>query len=198
MAKVLTFKVGIEGLEDKIWRKIEITDRRTVADLAYTILATFDSLAYHLYNITYDNKIYDCWVCIEDDYSDIPKVNATITKLKDLELKENDTMEMEYDYGSTTNFKITYLGCTNLERGNGSHYPYVVDGEGRGMLDDICDFELKEIVEDTDKKGYSEHYFTPGYERTIKYDYRNFNIKNNNALLKGLVLEIKNRYEVGE
>lgn len=198
MAKVLTFKIGIEGLEDKIWRKIEITDRRTVADLAYTILATFDSLAYHLYNITYDNKIYDCWVCIEDDYSDIPKVNATITKLKDLELKENDTMEMEYDYGSTTNFKITYLGCTDLERGNGSHYPYVVDGEGRGMLDDICDFELKEIVEDTDKKGYSEHYFTPGYERTIKYDYRNFNIKNNNALLKGLVLEIKNGYEVGE
>lgn len=45
MAKVLTFKVGIEGLEDKIYRKIEITDRRTVADLAYTILATFDSLA---------------------------------------------------------------------------------------------------------------------------------------------------------
>ena len=198
MAKVLTFKVGIEGLEDKIWRKIEITDRRTVADLAYTILATFDSLAYHLYNITYDNKIYDCWVCIEDDYSDIPKVNATITKLKDLELKENDTMEMEYDYGSTTKFKIIYLGCTDLERGNGSHYPYVVDGEGRGMLDDMCDFELKEIVEDTDKKGYSEHYFTPGYERTIKYDYRNFNIKNNNALLKGLVLEIKNGYEVGE
>lgn len=198
MAKVLTFKVGIEGLEDKIWRKIEITDRRTVADLAYTILATFDSLAYHLYNITYDNKIYDCWVCIEDDYSDIPKVNATITKLKDLELKENDTMEMEYAYGSTTNFKITYLGCTDLERGNGSHYPYVVDGEGRGMLDDMCDFELKEIVEDTDKKGYSEHYFTPGYERTIKYDYRKFNIKNNNALLKGLVLEIKNGYEVGE
>ena len=47
MTKVLTFRVGIEGLEDKIWREIEITDRRTVADLAYTILATFDSLAYH-------------------------------------------------------------------------------------------------------------------------------------------------------
>ena len=198
MAKVLTFKVGIEGLEDKIWRKIEITDRRTVADLAYTILATFDSLAYHLYNIKYNDKVYDCWVCVEDDYSDIPKVNATITKLSDIELKENDTMEMEYDYGSTTTFKITYLGSTDLERGNGSHYPYVIDGAGRGMLYDMFDFELKKIVEDIDKKGYSEHYFTPGYERTIKYDYRNFNIKNNNALLKGLVLEIKNGYEVGE
>ena len=198
MTKVLTFKVGIEGLEDKIWRKIEITDRRTVADLAYTILATFDSLAYHLYNIKYNNKVYDCWVYIEDDYSDIPKINATITKLSDLGLKENDTMEMEYDYGSTTTFKITYLGCSALERGKGSHYPYVIDGEGRGMLDDMSDFRLKEIVEDIDKKGYSEHYFTPGYERTIKYDYRKFNIKNNNTLLKGLVLEIKNGYEVGE
>lgn len=198
MAKVLKFKVGIEGLEDKIWRKIEITDRRTVADLAYTILATFDSLAYHLYNIKYNDKVYDCGVCIEDDHSEIPPINATITKLNELELKDNDTMEMEYDYGSTTTFKITYLGCSNLERGKGSHYPYITDGEGRGMLDDICDFDLKEIVEDTDKKGYSEHYFTPGYERTIKYDYRKFNIKNNNALLKGLVLEIKNGYEVGE
>lgn len=198
MAKVLTFKVGIEGLEDKIWRKIEITDRRTVADLVYTILATFDSLAYHLYDIKYKNKVYDCWVCIEDDHSDVPPINATITKLSDIGLKENDTMEMEYDTGSTTTFKITYFGYSDLERGKGSHYPYIIDGEGRGMLDDMCDFELKEIVEDIDKKGYSEHYFTPGYERRIKYDHRNFNIKNNNALLKGLVLEIKNVYEVGE
>lgn len=198
MTKVLTFKVGIEGLEDKIWRKIEITDRRTVADLAYTILATFDSLAYHLYNIKYKNYIFDCWVCAEEspDYDDL--TNAIVIKLKDLELKENDTMEMEYDYGSTTTFKITYLESRDANEYEGYLYPNIVDGAGRGMLDDMCDFELKEIVEDIDKKGYSEHYFTPGYERTIKYDYRQFNIKNNNALLKGLVLEIKNGYEVGE
>lgn len=65
------------------------------------------------------------------------------------------------------------------------------------MIDDISDFELKEIVDDIDKKWYSEHYFTPGYSRTIKYDYRNFNIKDNNFLLKGLILEIKKGYEAG-
>ncbi len=198
MAKVLTFKVEIDGLEDKIWRKIEITDRRTVADLAYTILATFDSLAYHLYNIKYKDKVYDCWICIEDDHSEIPPTNATITKLSNIGLKENDTMEMNYDMGSTTTFKITYLSSRDLEKNNGNHYPYIIDGAGRGMLDDMCDFELKEIVEDIDKKGYSNHYFTPGYKRTIKYDYRYFNIRNNNALLKGKVLETKNKYEVGE
>lgn len=115
-----------------------------------------------------------------------------------MDLGENDTMEMEYDTGSPTTFKITYLGDRDLERGTGTHYPYIIDGAGRGMLDDMCGFELKEIVDDIDKKGYSDYYFTPGYERTIKYDYREFNIRNNNALLKGEILEIKNGYEVVE
>lgn len=29
----------------------------------------------------------------------------------------------------------------------------------------MCDFELKEIVEDTDRKGYSDHYVTSRYEK---------------------------------
>ena len=198
MTKILTFKVAVEGLEDKIWRKIEITDRRTVADLAYTILATFDSLAYHLYNIKYKNYIFDCWVCAEESPNYDNLKNATIIKLKDLELEENDTMEMEYDYGSTTTFKITYLESRDATEYEGYLYPNIVDGAGRGMLDDMCDFELKEIVDDIDKKGYSEHYVTPGYEKYEKYDYRKFNIKTNNKKLKGLILEIKNGYEVGE
>ena len=197
MAKVLTFKVGIEGLEDKIWRCIEITDRRTVADLAYTILATFDSLAYHLYDIKHGNDRYDCMI----DPMDLRYYNfkdAVRTKLSDVDFENNNKMIMEYDFGSTTTFIITFLESRNIEKYNGNHYPYIVDGAGRGMIDDMCDFELKEVVEDIDKKGYSDHFFTPGYERKIKYDYRYFNIKNNNALLKGEILDIKNGYEVGE
>ncbi len=197
MAKIFTFQVGIEGLEDKIWRKIEITDRRTVADLAYTILATFDSLAYHLYDIKHGNDRYDCMI----DPLDLREYNfkdAVRTKLSDVDFEKNNKMIMEYDFGSTTTFIITFLESRNIEKYNGNHYPYIVDGAGRGMIDDMCDFELKEVVEDIDKKGYSDHFFTPGYERKIKYDYRYFNIKNNNALLKGEILDIKNGYEVGE
>ena len=197
MAKVLTFKVGIEGLEDKIWRCIEITDRRTVADLAYTILATFDSLAYHLYDIKHGNDRYDCM--IEPlELEDCNFKDAVRTKLSDVDFENNNKMIMEYDFGSTTTFIITFLESRNIEKYNGNHYPYIVDGAGRGMIDDMCDFELKEVVEDIDKKGYSDHFFTQGYERKIKYDYRYFNIKNNNALLKGEILDIKNGYEVGE
>lgn len=195
MIKALTFKIEIEGLETKIWRKIEITDRRTVADLAYTILATFDSLAYHLYEIKYKEKIFDCWICIEENHREEELTNATITKLKDIGLIENDTMIMEYDTGSTTTFKITYLGSREFEKNNGMHYPYVIDGAGHGMLDDICDFELKEIVEDIDKKGYSKHYFTPGYCRNKTYEYKDFNIAKNIIHIRRYFPIIKNGYE---
>lgn len=95
MTKVLTFRVGIEGLENKIWRKIEITDRRTRADLAYTILATFDSLAYHLYKITYKNKRYDSMIDSENYLGKEELVDAKITKLQSLNLKTNDKLIME-------------------------------------------------------------------------------------------------------
>ena len=123
-------------------------------------------------------------------------MDATITKLSVLSLETNDELEMEYVYGSTTTFKITYIGERSMTEFEGYLYPNIVDGAGRGMLDDMCDFELKEIVEDTDRKGYSDYYVTPGYEKHEKYDYRKFNLKENNKKLKGLVLEIKNEYEV--
>lgn len=65
MMKVLMFKVGINKLEDKIWRVMEITDKMTVGDLAYSILASFNSLAYHLYSITYKGRKYKYY--IDDD-----------------------------------------------------------------------------------------------------------------------------------
>ena len=77
-------------------------------------------------------------------------------------------MEMVYDTGSTTTFKIKYLGIRDLEKSNENHYLYIIDDA-------------------INQKGYSEHYFTPGYQRTIKYDYRKYNIKNDNALLKGSI-----------
>ena len=196
MTKVLTFKVEIEGLEDKIWRKIEITDRRTVADLAYSILASFRSLAYHLYDIEYNNKFYDCWICIEDDHRDVELVNAVITKLGDIGLKENDSMRMEYDTGSTTAFIITYLGESNFEKGNGMHYPYIIDGAGYGMIDDITNEELKSVVDEIDKNGKSEYYVLCMDGRNSEiYDYRNFDLGKNNLCVRRYFRKIKYGYE---
>ena len=64
------------------------------------------------------------------------------------------------------------------------------------MLDDISSYELQEIIEDIDKKGYPVHSVTPGYEKDEIYDYRDFDIDVNNEKLKGKIFQIKNDYEV--
>lgn len=64
------------------------------------------------------------------------------------------------------------------------------------MLDDISSYELQEIIEDIDKKGYPFHSVIPGYEKDEIYDYRDFDIDANNEKLKGKILQIKNNYEV--
>ena len=64
------------------------------------------------------------------------------------------------------------------------------------MLDDISSYELQEIIEDIDKKGYPVHSVTPGYENDEIYEYRDFDIDANNEKLKGKIFQIKNDYEV--
>jgi len=194
MTNVLTFKVEVKGLEDKIYRVIEITDSKTMADLVYTILATFQTLAYHLYKLVFNKKVYDSFLG-EKEFRPKGAKDARKAYLNTFEFIENDKMEMEYDFGSTNEFVIKYICKRPLEKGNGRHYPYIIEGKGRGIIDDISSFELKEIVDDIDKLGYSKYYYTPGYEMPIKYDYRDYDLKIDNILLKGLIEEIKDGYE---
>ena len=121
----------------------EIADKMTVGDLAYSILASFNSLAYHLYNITYKDREYNCY--IDDDllFDDEIALDASQSILRDIELNDNNTMEMKYDFGSTKTFKIKYLGSRELEENDKTYYPTIIDGAGNGMLDDISEFDLE-------------------------------------------------------
>lgn len=195
MKKVLLFRVSIDDLEDKIWKKIEILEDNSVAELAYTILASFNSLAYHLYEIHHDDITYSCGVPNEDllKYVDAEYKNATKVKLKYLNFNEK-LMFMNYDFGSNTTFRIEYISSSDLMEEE-CNYPLIIEGEGNGMLDDISDFELKEIVDETDKLGKSKSYYTAGYERDDIFDYRNYNIVEDNAKLKNIFNKIKNGYE---
>lgn len=197
MKKVLKFKVSIEGLEDKIYRIIEINDAKTIADLAYSILASFNSLAYHLYKIEYHDNIYYCSGGFEElDDSKNYKI-APEEKLYKIDFNKNDTMIMEYDFGSTTTFIIEYLSTDDLTIAP-SKYPRIIDGKGNGMLDDISSNELLEIVKNTDKLGKSTYYYTPGYELDKIYDYRDYNYDESVKEFSANYLTIKYGYEEDE
>ena len=59
MTQIYTFRITYRGCEEKIWRVAEVSSNNTLAQLGYTILVTFDTLAYHLFSISYKGASYE-------------------------------------------------------------------------------------------------------------------------------------------
>lgn len=191
MADVYKFKAAIKEVPDKIWRDIEISSLSSVAKLGYTILAAFEAAASHLFNIQFKGKRYE--IVFDDEIE--PAIDPIGTKLSTLKLAVGDVMEMEYDYGAGWEFTIELLSITEMKKGSGNHYPYVTSGQGKGIIEDIPPFELAEIIEATDKTGKLPQVCHNFMDMEIEWDYRDFDIKICNALLKGEIEQIQFAYE---
>lgn len=193
MADVYKFKVTIKEVPDKIWRDIEISSLSSVAKLGYTILATFEAAASHLFNIKFNGKRYE--IVIEDDFEFEPVIDPIKTKLSALKLSIGDLLEMEYDYGASWKFTIKLVAITEMKKGSGNHYPYVTAGQGRGIIEDRPPFELAEIIEKTDKTGILPQVCDNFLDEEIEWDYRKFDLEFCNIILKREIEAIQYAYE---
>lgn len=193
MADVYKFKVTIKEVPDKIWRDIEISSLSSVAKLGYTILASFEAAASHLFNIKFNDKRYE--IVIEDDFEFEPVIDPIKTKLSALKLSIGDVLEMEYDYGASWKFTIKLVAITEMKKGSGNHYPYVTAGQGRGIIEDRPPFELAEIIEKTDKTGILPQVCDNFLDEEIEWDYRKFDLEYCNVFLKGEIEQIQYAYE---
>lgn len=194
MADIYKFKVKLCELKNVIWRDIEITSVSSVAKLGYAVLAAFESTASHLFNIRFDGKRYEI-VFEEDDFDDEPAIDPIRTKLSTLKLSVGDKLSMEYDYGAGWEFETELLSITEMKRGAGTHYPYVTDGKGKGIIEDTSPFELAEMVERTDKNGTLPQIMDMYSGKEISWDYRKFDLEYCNAFYKDNIWKIQNAYE---
>lgn len=194
MADVYKFKVRLCELENVMWRDIEITSVTSVAKLGYAVLAAFESTASHLFNIRFDGKRYEI-VFEEDDFDDKPAIDPIRTKLSTLKLSVGDKLSMEYDYGAGWEFEIELLSITEMKRGAGTHYPYVTDGKGKGIIEDTSPYELAEMVTKTDKDGTLPQIMDMYSGKEVSWDYRKFDLEYCNVIFKDNVWKIQNAYE---
>lgn len=194
MADVYKFKVRLCELEKVMWRDIEITSSTSVAKLGYAVLAAFEGTASHLFNIRFDGRRYEV-MFEEENFNYEPTINPIRTKLSTLKLSVGDKLSMEYDYGAGWGFEIKLLSIVEMKRGAGTHYPYVTDGKGKGIIEDISPYELAEIVEKTDKDGTLPQIIDMYSDKEVSWDYRKFDLEYCNVFLKDDVWEIQNAYE---
>lgn len=124
---VYEFEIKLCNLEDKYWRRIEITSVSTVAKLAYAIMAIF-------------NNDEEC-------------LNPSKFKLISLELLKGDTLKMIYDFGADLIFEIKLAAIKEFKKGMGTHYPYVLSGAGAAISEDLS---VPELIERLDRE-YKEY-----------------------------------------
>ncbi|MDU1005553.1 MAG: plasmid pRiA4b ORF-3 family protein [Clostridium butyricum] len=194
MAEVYKFNVKLVNLEEIIWRDIEITSVSSVAKLGYSVLAAFESTANHLFAIKFNGKRYEI-LFEEPDYIAEPIVNPIETKLSQLKLTAGDKLTMEYDYGAGWEFSIELICVTEMKRCSGSHYPYVTDGKGKGIIEDTSPYELSEMIDKINTEGLIPKVTDLFSRKEVEWDYRDFNLKYCNVFLKGNVSRIRDAYE---
>lgn len=194
MADVYKFKVRLFELENVIWREIEITSVSSVAKLGYAVLAAFESTASHLFNIRCSGKRYEI-VFEDDDFDDEPATDLIKTKLSALKLCVGNKLSMEYDYGAGWEFEIELLSIVEMKRGAGTHYPYVTDGKGKGIIEDTSPYELVEIVEKTDRDGALPKIMDMYSGKEVPWDYRKIDLEYCNVFFKDNVWKIQSAYE---
>ena len=190
VTKVYTFLVAYEGLEDKIWRKIAVSSNYRLDQLGYAILAAFDTMAYHLFEFHYGGERFE--IPNEDAFEE--QIDMAMFKIHQLKLKIDDRIRMDYDFGTTQTFWIELVNVEDMGRGQGTRYPYIIDGAGCGIIDDLSSEELQELIAQIDNKGRTDDliYYN---NRTFPWDYRWFNLDNTNALFKGEIRMIEEGYE---
>ena len=187
--KVYTFHITYEGLEEKIWRKVEVSSNYRLDQLGYMVLAAFDTLAYHLFEFYYDDDRFE----IPNEDAPFEQIDMADFKLHQLKLKLGDRIRMGYDFGTTQTFWLELVEIADMKRGWGRRYPYVLDGAGRGIIDDMSCEELSELVAQIDRNGNTDD---PIYyqERMMPWDYRWFDLDCMNSLLKGEIELIEEGY----
>ena len=188
-AQVYTFHISYEGLEDRIWRDVEVSSHYPLDKLGYMVLASFDTMAYHLFEFHYDEKRYG----LPNEDSPYPQLDMAKFKLHQLGLKIGDSIRMDYDFGTTQTFWIELIGVEAMKRGRGNHYPYITNGAGRGILDDYPVEAVVELIEQIDRNGRTDEFVY--YRGELRaWDYKWFDLRVMNCLLKMEIMLIADGY----
>lgn len=137
MADIYKFKVKLQELESE--RVIEVTSVSTLAKLGYAILAAFDADAGHLFEIDFKEQYFGFDFESEDENF----IDITSVKLNKLNLSVGDGMHMVYDFGAEWKFNIFMLSAVPMQKGMGTHYPYIVSGSGDSITEDAFPGEVK-------------------------------------------------------
>ena len=196
-AKVYTFHIAYAGMEAQLWRDVEVSSRYRLDQLGYMVLAIFDTMAYHLFEIECRGVIY----ALPDPDNPPEYRDLADYPLEKLALTPGEQLELVYDLGTEQHFLLTLTDVQEMKCGKGRHYPWVTGMQGRGIIDDVSVEELKELVHQIQENGktkvpiyYSRSGFGEESRMHVPWDIDRFDLETENELLKTYIGRVARGY----
>ncbi len=181
--QVYTFHMAYAGLEERIWRDVEVSSQMRLDQLGYVVLATFETRAYHLFCIKFRGREYH----LPEREAPGEALDLAEFTLEDLAPGIGETMEMTYDFGTEQDFLLTLKAKREMKRGEARHFPWVTAMKGRGIIDDLPVWELEELIRQIDTNGKTDepiYYSADSAALSAPWDVNWEDLKVENALLK--------------
>lgn len=196
-AKVYTFHIAYAGMEAQLWRDVEVSSKYRLDQLGYLVLATFDTMAYHLFEIEYRGETY----ALPDPDNPPEFQDLAAYTLEMMALTPGEQLELVYDLGTEQHFLMTLIDVREMKRGEGRHFPWVTGMQGRGIIDDVPAEDLKEIVRQIQENGktekpiyYSRYGFAENSRMQAPWDIDRFDLETENILLKTYIDRVAEGY----
>ena len=181
---VYSFRVYYGNYSKSQWRTIEIPSNKTIAELCYAILASFNTTASHLFNVILEGKdrrdTFDFEEC--DQYT--------------LDCLYNEKFTVVYDFGCEQEFHGRFVEEKEYTPGTANQYPKITAGKGKGIIDDLFIGEYDELV-DNIKKGKQKYTYAgiDGIEKPWNPD--DYSVEEDNKTIRSYARKLKWAYEYG-
>lgn len=119
--QVYSFKITYLGVENRIWRTAQVSSNYDLARLGFMVLSTFDTLACHLFRMTF--KGVQFFLNIEELESAPEGIVCNMlcmTRLSKLKMDIGDKLLMTYDYGCDQQSELEFVSVESMLRVKGT------------------------------------------------------------------------------
>ena len=221
---IYQFYVELEDFEPKMWRRFQVMNHIKLSRLGYIVMVLYDMMASHVFCIDVDkgknfmrrlnNKDFNK---INQNYSHL--VNEKISyhlpdvmdgfydtefklenifgmKLKEVIEYEGDELTLFYDFGDSWEVKIKLEKIIYDDALPGNQLPRVLEGEGKGIIEDIGGVSgLNECVLAFKKRKGEDYESYRTWLGVDDFDITNFDLKDMNFRLKKIPVIYEKIYE---
>lgn len=188
--QVLQFKLTLDGLRPKIWRRVQVSSQATMFQFAHIIMELFHMENEHLYAFVFpetkgilpksDFPFASPCVRIElfadDDWNEpdgerlFDVADPTLTLAAVLDCFPSKKIDFEYDYGDGWGITILFekvlpLGAKTAAK----ELPCVLKGEGYGILEDCGGpWGLAQLIDLVHRRATNQPIEDTGYDEPLR------------------------------